>query len=177
MQPTAQTLTCRYCGATLTTAPARDARVRVEEHYSVKVRVGPSNVERVARAIAAERRMDAAAALALVRAGDFEVPVDGDAAVAAALADRLVEDGAIASVACREEVIPLPPDADVLLDDAGDAKVAVIAALRAHVDMSLLDAKRLVESAPCVLVAGMDGEMGQALIAALIAAGAKARAR
>lgn len=174
-------VTCRYCGASLASAkPTASPRVRVVEHYAVKVRVGPSNVERVAGTVASERRLDQAAALAMVRAGDFELAVGSgdDAHVAAtALAERLSADGAIATVSRREESIPLPPDVDVLLDDAGPSKAAVIAALRAHVDLGLPDAKRLVENAPSVLAQKMDGEKGQALVDALRKAGAKATTR
>ena len=64
---------------------------------------------------------------------------------------------------------------DVLLDDAGADKIAVIHAVREHLHLGLADSRDLVARAPCVLAQAMEGGSAKSLLAALAKAGAKVR--
>jgi len=90
---------------------------------------------------------------------------------------------AVTELRCPGCSAPLGPTADasqvcrvaVLLEHTGSRKLAVIAALREHVDLGVAEARRLVEGAPCVLVASLGGQKARALLASLESAGATAR--
>ena len=140
-------------------------------------RVGPSNVARVASLIERHAGVATAEAEALARRTPCEVDAGNDEGGARSFARALEEAGASVEIARRIVTVPIPPDVAVLLDDVGSNKFAVIHALREHADMGVSEAKRLVENAPCVLVDTTSAARGQALLAALLAAGARARVR
>lgn len=121
--------------------------------------------------------MEAEKAEALARSGRCEVDTGTDEARAREIARVLQDAGANAEVSSRVVRVPVAPDVAVLLDGVGPHKLAVMHALREHVDLAVSEAKRLVESAPCVLVPTVSASKGRALLAALQAAGAEARVR
>ena len=68
----------------------------------------------------------------------------------------------------------------VLLEEVGAKKTSVIAAIVNHVDrkiVSLGDALKLVQRAPCTVIKNIDEEEGRALLKALEEAGARASLR
>jgi ribosomal protein L7/L12 len=87
----------------------------------------------------------------------------------------LFERGAAATVIQRFVEVPVLPPVDVMLDEAGENKVAVMKVVREYVNVGLVEAKHLVESAPCVLIQGLEGTRAHAFRDALVALGAKAR--
>jgi ribosomal protein L7/L12 len=173
---------CAYCGATLvvSTSPAAKARVRNEERVVIVLRqhVGPSNVAHVARVLHELGRIDLVEAETLVGSGATEIPLARDAAGARQLELALREAGATAEVISRTVAVPLPPHLAIWLDDVGPNKLAVIHAVRDCLPgLSVVDAKHLVETAPCSLAEDLDWDDGQALLGALADAGAKTRSR
>jgi len=177
--------TCKYCGATLAVRGGEEGTppgFREETHYRVVARVGPSNVGRI----------DALLALQGITAGGdraqgkYEIDVGGDASAFAAdaanrasrLSREMNEAGAAAEVVSDVRTVPIPlaaRDVDVFLDAVGGKKLAVITAIRAHVDVSVNDARALVGRVPCVVASGMKADRGHALHEALVTAGATAR--
>jgi len=177
--------TCRYCGATLAVRGGGGGMApgfREETHYRVVARVGPSNVARI-DALLALQGITAAGDRAQ---GKYEIDVGGDASALAAdaanRADRLAGEmraaGATAEVMSDVRTVPIPlavRDVDVFLDAVGRNKLAVITAIRAHVDIGVNDARALVGRAPCTVASGMTADKGRALCEALVTAGATAR--
>ena len=86
----------------------------------------------------------------------------------------LREAGASVVVEERETQIALEPDRAVVLDVAGASVARVVVALRAHVDLDLTTARRLVGTAPCALTRPLPASDAHALLDALVAAGAQA---
>lgn len=168
---------CRYCGAALIVEGGAPAKYLDEVHYAVVARIGPSNVQRVTAALEVHAALAAEEAAALARSGACEIDTGTDEPRAREVARALLDAGASAEVSSRVVRVPVAPDVAVLLDGAGSHKLAVIHALRQHVDLGVSEAKRLVESAPCVLVSAISASKGAALLAALQAAGAQARVR
>jgi ribosomal protein L7/L12 len=170
---------CQFCGATLvdtTGASQSPASVttRTELTYTLKLWVGPSNVERVARVLHERVGIEMSAARALLARSPCEVDPgkDWDKDIV-----RDVEEaGARAGLISHTVTITIPRVA-VWLDDVGTNKVAVIVALRANVDLSIAEAKHLVARAPAVVIEAMDEPLALALAAALEAAGARASLR
>jgi ribosomal protein L7/L12 len=168
---------CRYCGASLAVQEPTAAETR--ETYVVSIdAVGPSNREGIARLVAKEAGVSPDEAIALVRRAPCELVVWDDYGRAHELRRALLEAGARASLTARLVEIPGPvllPPADVLLDDVGASKAAVLKVVREHIDLGLVEAKNLVESAPCVLIRSLEGSRANALRDALVRVGARAR--
>jgi large subunit ribosomal protein L7/L12 len=167
-----QPVACAYCGAVF--AIATPAAQRTEERFSIAVRAGPSNVDRVARVLHDHAGVDLATARARLERPPFEIDLGPNEGHARAVAEAAVEGGAVVEVISRSVPVALRT---VTLEDVGANKLAVIAAIRGEVDLSVVEAKRLVAEAPTVVVTGVDDTHARALVAALEAAGAKATAR
>ncbi len=160
-----------------TNAGEAPARSRTEVRFVVVAHIGPSNAERVAKALSGSCGMSSAEAANAAHAGRCELDAGADRARAALFASTLVDAGADAEVVSREVAIPTVA---VLLEDAGARKTSVMAALINNLDrsiMTLARAKSLVDHAPCTVVEAVDAEKGHALLAALEAAGARASLR
>ncbi|MGZ3456153.1 MAG: ribosomal protein L7/L12 [Polyangiales bacterium] len=176
--PHSAPIKCRYCGASLhepkPTAPGQTRTV-----FAVSMeRVGPSNRARIAQILESVARLTATDAERLVDAAPCELVVVEESILAHALKDALVEGGVGARIERREIALPAPvvlPDRAVLLEHVGADKVAVMKVLRAHVDLGIAEAKRIVERAPCVLIESLEGSRAAAFVAALTEAGASAR--
>ena len=69
----------------------------------------------------------------------------------------------------------MTPDRAVVLDAIGERKIDVIRVVRAHLDLDLVEAKTLVERAPCTLIETLEGHRAAAFVSELVAAGASAR--
>lgn len=172
-----QTPECSYCGAALLrTDGAPGAGVDTHEVHGVRVELlGPSNVSRAVRILVAcaglaeEEARERLASLPTVIGEWPEWERAHD------VCRQLVEGGAGATVATRIITIPHPPSADVVLEDAGPNLLETVMAFRRYVPVPLSDAKRIVESAPCVLAREMPGKKAHAFHDALVQAGAKAR--
>jgi large subunit ribosomal protein L7/L12 len=172
LPPAGEPAACAYCGAAF--AIAAPAAERTEEHFSIAVRVGPSNVERVARVLHDHAGVELATARARLERPPFEIALGPNEGHARAVAEAAEEGGAVVEVIARSVPVALRT---VTLEDVGRNKLAVIAAIRAEVDLGVAEAKRLVAEAPSVVVTGVDDAQARALVAALEAAGAKATAR
>jgi large subunit ribosomal protein L7/L12 len=144
-----------------------------EEHYFVSLAVGPSNVERIARLIGRHTAIEADEARTMVRGEACEVAMGTDKDAARQLVRAAIEEGATAELVTRVVALRL---VDVLLEEVGKNKLGVIVALRAHREMSVSEAKQLVEAAPATVMTRVEEDKAGALIAALNAAGASARA-
>jgi ribosomal protein L7/L12 len=158
---------CAYCGATLVANGAR-----TETRWFVLLRVGPSNVERVARTLHDHLRIDEAEALALIGRPRCEIPVGDDEGHARAIVLAVEDAGAQAEIISRQFEIPL---VSVVLDQVGTDKLAVIVAIRSHLDVSIAEAKEIIASPPRTLLTSAHPEKARALATALEAAGASAR--
>lgn len=163
---------CVYCGAALSLASSAAGGGRTEEHYSVRLRVGPSNVERVVRLLKDHLGLDPAEARARLATPPAELDLGDGAERAYAIMSALSEGGAQAEVIPRKVVIPLRT---VTLESAGPRELAVIVALRAEIELTIPEAKRIVAETPCVIATGVDDAFARTLVASLQAAGATAR--
>jgi ribosomal protein L7/L12 len=178
----ARVVRCRYCGASLVVqeAPAGGAPAgERKETYAVSLGVvGPSNRAGIADLIVRHAGLALDDAVALVARVPCDVIVWDDHRRADALRRALVEGGASAKLTTRVVVLPVPavlPPVGVFLEDAGQAKLVVIRVIRERMDIGLVEAKHLVENAPCTLVEELEGGRAVALRDALNAAGARAR--
>jgi ribosomal protein L7/L12 len=170
-----ETAACAYCGAALTALGASDeGNTRWEHRYWIAFRVGPSNVERIARVLHEHASIDVDDARARLAAQKCELEIGPNREVAEEIVRAAKAGGAAAEIITRGVNVPLWT---VTLEDAGDKKVSVIAAVRQAVDFTIPEAKRLVASTPCVIVARVEQATAVALVAALHAAGAKAVAQ
>src|SRR5260221_3858464 len=127
---------CTYCGATLVASGGRK-----EERWFAVLRVGPSNVDRVAGILG--DRTDVAEARALVEQSPCEVPLGANAEIAHETKHALEEAGARVELVMREIDVPPPKRVSVTLQRVGDNHLAVIVALRSHLDVGISDAKSL----------------------------------
>ncbi|HEY1960215.1 MAG TPA: ribosomal protein L7/L12 [Polyangiaceae bacterium] len=169
---------CRYCGATVVVREPAPARVRTEERMVIALgHVGPSNASRVARLLHERAGVTLAEAEALVARAPSEVIAGDDGAGARELELALTEAGVDVRVIRRIVTIPLPPDVEISLETTGPNRLAVIHALREHLGLGLVEAKHLVERAPCVVVEVIEAEKGNALEADLEKAGALTKVR
>lgn len=153
------------------------AHSRTETRFFVVARIGPSNAARVAQALSSSCGMSSAQAESAVRDGRCEIDAGTDRGRAGLFASKLVDAGADAEVVSREVAIKTVA---VLLEEVGAKKSAVIAAIVNHVDrkiVTLADALKLVQRAPCTVIENIDEEQGRALLAALQQAGARASLR
>jgi large subunit ribosomal protein L7/L12 len=81
----------------------------------------------------------------------------------------------------RQEATPPPAveptHFDVVLTAVGDQKIKVIRAVRELTGLGLREARDAVDAAPAVVKEAVDAEQAEAVIAALVAAGASAERR
>ncbi|HEY8073950.1 MAG TPA: ribosomal protein L7/L12 [Labilithrix sp.] len=160
----AGTTKCAYCGATFIAERPRAARM--ESRYSLVVRVAPSNVERVANLLRDHLRVD----VKVAAGAPFEIEVGADEAQANAIAHALSEAGAQAEITTRSVAIPL---LTVTLEDAGKNKNAMIVAIRAELELGIVETKKLLAALPHVLVRDVEEEKARAFASALEAAGGR----
>lgn len=161
---------CRYCGATL--VAKQPAASRTEDRFFVVLRVGPSNVGRIAGFLERRLSLPAEAARAKASSSPVELALGADRNLAEDIVRGAIESGAAAELVTRVVTIPI---VRVVLDDAGPNRLAVIVALRAHVELPVYDAKQLVEATPSLVAPALDEPKARALVTALEAAGASAR--
>ena len=93
---------------------------------------------------------------------------------AAAVAAPVVAAAGGASAEAGGEAAEEKSSFDVVLTASGDKKVAVIKAVRAATDLGLKEAKDLVDGAPKTVKEGAKKDEAEALVAALLEAGAQA---
>jgi ribosomal protein L7/L12 len=175
---------CKYCGAALfipssdlAAAPVGSLPTK-EVHVVTLLRVGPSNRASMTTLLRTLVGIDEATAADLVSRAPCEITVCDRYDLAMHIKEEILAAGAGCEVALRVvplTVAPLLPDVRLWLESSGTNKMAVIRAVREHMDVALADARHLVESAPCVLVAALEGNRANAFCDALIAAGATAR--
>lgn len=161
---------CRYCGATIVRQP--EAGAPTETRYSLVLRVGPSNVERVAALLGDRLGLAPDEARAKIAEASCEIEVGLHEERARELWRELGLAGARAEVVERVVEVPL---VRVRLDGVGEDRLAAIVVVRQHLDLDLREARRLVERAPVVLADSMDERRARVLVAALEKAGARAR--
>lgn len=167
---TGATAACVYCGAAITLAiPAG----RTEEHTSVVVRVGPSNVERVVRVLSAHLGVELEDGRARLARPPAEFVYGPNVEGAYAIASELSEAGAQVDLKTRQVTVPFR---SVTLLEPGPRPLAVIVALRAEIELSVPEAKRIVAETPCVIAVGVEDGLARSLVNALEAAGARATA-
>jgi ribosomal protein L7/L12 len=171
-------LTCRYCGATMERRPVV-AMPTAPGHlvYFLKIgRIGPSNRPRVAKVISVHASMSEAAAAKLIETYPSEVPFDREETRANHVAQEIIDAGGQAEVESRYiPGAPMLPGRRISLDAAGPHHVAVIKVVHEYLDLGVLEAKHLVDSAPCVLTDAMEGGRAKSFHDALVQAGAVAR--
>jgi ribosomal protein L7/L12 len=160
---------CAYCGTTLVTDSGVEGPT--EEWYGLTLKVAPSNVERIARLLQKRLGIEQEKARELAASSPVEVEVGTDKSRARQLARDIIESGGQADITLRRVAIRMR---NVMLAAVGAKKFAVIAALREHVDLGIVEAKTLVEEAPSVVATEMVQPRAEALVAALKAAGAQA---
>lgn len=160
---------CRFCGVTLVAAPPAPANT--ETRFSLVLRVGPSNIERVVALLGERLSMPPADVRALLANPRCEIELGTDESQALALTRDVVHAGGHAELARRTVEIPR---VRVLLEDAGADRIAAVFALRQHLDFTIEEARRLAASAPVVVVEAMDEPLAHALVTALQKAGARA---
>jgi ribosomal protein L7/L12 len=165
---------CAYCGVPFAPSLAAPPGGRTEEHYAVVLRVGPSNVDRVARVLGHHLGLELGEAQDRLARPPAEFVLGRDDARAYSLASDAKAAGAHAVVTSRQVVLPLRT---VTLEHAGERPLATIVALRAEIELSVAEAKQVVASTPTVIAANVDEQAAQALVAALEAAGAKTTMR
>jgi ribosomal protein L7/L12 len=161
---------CRYCGVTL--VADRKSSGRTESRFSLILRVGPSNVDRVAALIAERVGIDLTEAHSLLSSQPYEIEFGLNEIRARALALDVSHAGGQAEVVERIVEIPL---VSVLLQDPGANKLATIVAIRQHVDLSILETRQLIERVPVLIVEAMEEPLALKLVADLSKAGARAR--
>ena len=156
-----------------------NSSAQTREVYAVSIeRVGPSNRARVAELLRTAAGLSAEDAVRLVHAAPCELVTVNEELVAEALRTALNDAGVVAKIETRQIVVPPPivlPDRAVHLESVGEDRISVMKVVRAHVDLGVADAKRLVDGAPCVLVEALEGGRAASFVAALVDAGATAR--
>ena len=165
-------ITCRFCGATL--VREQPTTGRHEKHYTLVLRVAPSNRERVAQLLAEKGGLDLERARALIADSPAQIQIGSDSAKARDLERAASEAAAQAELTMEKVTVPV---VDVVLESVGAKKLAVIVALRDQIEMSIAEAKQLVGSAPVTIATGIEEPEASAMISALQAAGATARAK
>ena len=161
---------CRYCGATIVTDQPTAAMT--ETRFSLVLRVGPSNAERIAALLHERIGIDLAEARSRLSRSPYEIEVGTDEGHARTLARDVLHAGGQADVTERIVEIPL---VSVLLEQVGANKLATVVAIRQHLDLGLQETRQLVERAPVVIVESLPEPLALALVEALQKAGARAR--
>jgi ribosomal protein L7/L12 len=172
--PVRELAKCAYCGAPLAHSTASPPAGRTEEHFAVVLRVGPSNVDRVALVLRDHLGVELAEALDRLARPPAEFAIGREDVRAYAVASDAKAAGAQAEVTSRHVAVPLRT---VTLEDAGAKPLATIVALRAEIELSVAEAKDVVASTPVVIAINVEDEPARALVAALEAAGAKTTIR
>lgn len=167
---------CAYCGAQVVDSPPLASQPRSRTETWNVVVVGPVGLSNRARVSEALRRFGVSIedAVRFVGAARTEIVMGTQVERAHAFCMALREAGASVVVEERETQIALEPDRAVVLDVAGVSVARVVVALRAHVDIDLTTARRLVGTAPCALTRPLPASDAHALLDALVAAGAQA---
>lgn len=147
---------------------------RTEQHFAVVLRVGPSNLDRVAQVLRDHLHLSLEEARARLARPPAEIAVGREEALAYAVASEAKAAGAQAEITSRQVAVPMRT---VTLEAAGTKPLAVIAALRSEISLSIAEAKKIVESTPTVIATNVEDGPARALAAALENAGAKVTVR
>ncbi len=122
--------------------------------------------------LSTDQLIDAFKELSLIELSDFvkkfEEVFEVTAAAPVAVAAAAPAGGAAGGDAAEEK-----DSFDVVLDAAGDQKIAVIKEVRALTNLGLGEAKALVDGAPATVLEGANKDTAEKAKAALEAAGAK----
>jgi len=161
---------CRYCGATI--AAGQPPAPKTETRFSLALRVGPSNLDRIAALLCQRLGSEPAETRSRLASVPYQIEFGTDESGARALASQLVHAGAQVDVVERTVEIPL---VSVLLEEVGTNKLAPIVAIRQFVDLGREEARQLVARAPVVVVDAMLEPRALELVTALRKAGARAR--
>jgi len=172
--PVRELTQCAYCGATFAHSIAAPLPARTEEHFALVVRVGPSNVDRVAQVLRDHFGVALAEARDCLGRPPAEFVIGREAERAYSIASAAKAAGAQVKVTSRQIAIPLRT---ITLEDAGVKPLATIVALRAEIELSVAEAKDIVASTPAMIAVNIEDEPARALVAALQAAGAIATIR
>jgi large subunit ribosomal protein L7/L12 len=113
--------------------------------------------------------IDAFKELSLIELSEFVKAFEETFEVTAAAPVAVAAAGAAAPAAAAEE----KDSFDVVLESAGDQKIAVIKEVRALTNLGLGEAKALVDGAPATVLEGANKDAAEKAKAALEGAGAK----
>lgn len=164
---------CAYCGATLTLATTPVAG-RTEEHYSITLRVGPSNIDRIAQLLKDHLDIELAEGRARLAKPPSVFEVGRNELHAHEIASQVKAGGAQAEITSRAIAVPL---FTVTLEDAGATPLKVIVAIRSEIELSVPETKELIAGVPSVIAINVEDEYAKKLAGLLEAAGAKASIR
>ena len=116
-----------------------------------------------------EQLIEAFKELSLIELSEFVKAFEETFEVTAAAPVAVAAAGAAAPAAAAEE----KDSFDVVLESAGDQKIAVIKEVRALTNLGLGEAKALVDGAPATVLEGANKDAAEKAKAALEGAGAK----
>ena len=116
-----------------------------------------------------DQLIDAFKELSLIELSEFVKAFEETFEVTAAAPVAVAAAGAAAPAAAAEE----KDSFDVVLESAGDQKIAVIKEVRALTNLGLGEAKALVDGAPATVLEGANKDAAEKAKAALEGAGAK----
>jgi large subunit ribosomal protein L7/L12 len=119
--------------------------------------------------LSTEQLIDAFKELSLIELSEFVKAFEETFEVTAAAPVAVAAAGAAAPAAAAEE----KDSFDVVLESAGDQKIAVIKEVRALTNLGLGEAKAVVDGAPATVLEGANKDTAEKAKAALEAAGAK----
>lgn len=119
--------------------------------------------------LSTEQLIDAFKELSLIELSEFVKAFEETFEVTAAAPVAVAAAGAAAPAADAEE----KDSFDVVLESAGDQKIAVIKEVRALTNLGLGEAKALVDGAPATVLEGANKDAAEKAKAALEGAGAK----
>jgi large subunit ribosomal protein L7/L12 len=119
--------------------------------------------------LSTEQLIDAFKELSLIELSEFVKAFEETFEVTAAAPVAVAAAGAAAPAAAAEE----KDSFDVVLESAGDQKIAVIKEVRALTNLGLGEAKALVDGAPATVLEGANKDAAEKAKAALEGAGAK----
>jgi large subunit ribosomal protein L7/L12 len=118
--------------------------------------------------LSTEQLIDAFKELSLIELSEFVKAFEETFEVTAAAPVAVAAAGAAAPAAAAEE----KDSFDVVLESAGDQKIAVIKEVRALTNLGLGEAKALVDGAPATVLEGANKDAAEKAKAALEGAGA-----
>jgi large subunit ribosomal protein L7/L12 len=118
--------------------------------------------------LSTEQLIDAFKELSLIELSEFVKAFEDTFEVTAAAPVAVAAAGAAAPAAAAEE----KDSFDVVLESAGDQKIAVIKEVRALTNLGLGEAKALVDGAPATVLEGANKDAAEKAKAALEGAGA-----